>query len=155
MTLIPHAVIPVALAATGVSLATLALGCGGGEPTFTAEEFVEEANANGAGLELGDPLFAAESDDEIYRVALEERHGSKGTGEAPPSEETGAAHEHGGGSLRVSEDAEAAEEEYVRCESAASLLCYRAANVVLIFEPSVEPQTLRRLDGAIRAMESS
>jgi hypothetical protein len=148
-------VIPAALAATAVSLATLALGCGSGGRTFTAEEFVEEANANGAGLELGDPLFAAEGEDEIYRVALQEGHGSEGAGEGPASGETDAAHEHGGGSLRVSEDAEAAEEEYARCESAASLLCYRAANIVLILEPSVEPQQLRGLDAAIRAMESS
>jgi hypothetical protein len=125
--------------------ATLAAGCGDGERTFTAPEFVAEANRNGAALELGAPLTVAAGDDEVYGIAIASR-GGNGRAEA-----TG---EHGGGSLRVTDDDAAAADEHARCESAASLICYRAANVVLIFEPGTAARDLARVEAAIRGMET-
>ncbi|HSJ18235.1 MAG TPA: hypothetical protein VK920_09095 [Solirubrobacterales bacterium] len=137
-------------AATRIALAALVVaaagGCGGDERTFTAPEFVAEANRNGAPLELGAPLTVA-GDDEVYGVAVMER----GAGDRETAEEAG---EHGGGSLRITEDAASAQDEHARCESAASLICYRAANVVLILEPGVPARDLARVAAAIRAMEA-
>lgn len=132
------------LAALGVAAAG---GCGEGERTFTAPEFVAEANRNGAPLELGAPLTVTEGDDEVYGVAVVER-GERRRGGAEEQDE------HGGGSLRITEDASAAEDEHARCESAASLICYRAANVVLILEPGVPARELARVESAIRGMET-
>ena len=141
---------------TRISIALVALaaaaasGCGDDERTFTAPEFVAEANRNGAALELGAALAVTESDDEVYGIAIDER------GEDEHAREDSAeSGEHGGGSLRITEDSGAAEDEHARCESAASLICYRAANVVLILEPGVPAADLARVEAAIRGMESS
>jgi hypothetical protein len=141
----------ITVAAAGrIALAALVLaaagGCGGDERTFTAPEFVAEANRNGAPLELGAPLTVA-GDDEVYGLAVMERR----AGDRETAEEGG---EHGGGSLRITEDAASAQDEHARCESAASLICYRAANVVLILEPGVPARDLARVAAAIRAMEA-
>jgi hypothetical protein len=136
---------PVGTIAVAMCLGAAMAGCGGdGEPTFGAEEFVEAANRNGAGLELGEPLTAAGGEGEIYGVSLR----------SPPGGDGGGEPEHGGGSLRVTDSTQAAEEEHARCEGAASLLCFRAANVVVILEDDVHPAGLARLTDALRAMES-
>ena len=133
-----------ALALFGLALAA----CGSGERTFSAEEFVEEANAHGASLELGEPLSTSESDDELYSLTIEEP-ASHEDAEAVPE----IGHEHGGGSLRVTDSVEDAEAEVERCEQAVSLFCYRAANIVLIFEQDAEPEALSEVAGALRALE--
>ena len=138
----------IALAALGLAAATG--GCGEGERTFTAPEFVAEANRNGAELELGASLTVTAGDDEVYGVAIEggaaADHGREGVGEGS---------EHGGGSLRITDDGGAAEDEHERCESTASLICYRAANVVLILEPGTPATDLARIERAIRRMETN
>lgn len=136
-----------ALAILG-AVALAPLGCGSGERTFDAGEFVEEANKNGAGLSLAEPLSTSDEDAELYSVSLEDT--DKGADESAEAEE---GHEDGGASLRVSPDAEAARREFERCEMAVSLVCYRASNVVLILE-SPEPAVSSRLERALRAMES-
>ena len=80
--------------------------------------------------------------------ALVSEVGNEGRGDG------GGEPEHGGGSLRVTDSTQAAEEEHARCEGAASLLCFRAANVVVILEDDVHPAGLARLTDALRAMES-
>ena len=135
--------VSIALAAIGVAAA--AGGCGEGERTFTAPEFVAEANRHGAALELGAQLTVAAGDDRVYGIAID---GAADDGHA----QEGA--EHGGGSLRVTDDADAAVDEHARCESAASLICYRAANVVLILEPGTSASDLARVDRAIRRLET-
>ena len=127
------------VAAGGLALAA----CGSDERSFTAEEFIDEANAHGAGLELGAPLETTQADAELYQVTAE------GGEEAAPELE----HAHGGGSMKLTADAEAAEAEHARCESAVSLFCYRAANVVLIFEQDSEPEALAQVAEAIKAMQ--
>jgi hypothetical protein len=120
-----------------------------GERSFEAEEFVDEANSHGAGLELGEPLTTTEPESEVYALRLAEPAVEQG-------EEFGVVdeHAHGGGSLTVTEDEDGALEEYRRCESAASLLCYRAANVVVVFEESLPPEDRSRLDAALRSLAS-
>jgi hypothetical protein len=143
-----------AAGALSLAPAALTVGCGEQEATFTAQEFITEANRNGASLELGDPVQASGAEDEIYGLAMEptpesaEGHDEDGAGT------NGESHEHRGGSLRITENDAAAQEEHARCEGAATLLCYRAANVVVILEPEVSPSELARLTNAIRAMGS-
>ena len=50
------------------------------------------------------------------------------------------------------ENADAAREEFERCESAATLTCYRAANVVLYFDAAPGDQRVARVETAIRAL---
>lgn len=136
-------------ASTAAALAVLALSaCGSDERSFSAEEFIEEANAHGANLELGEPLSTSDADVELYSLTIDEPPGGEEIGEGPAIEA-----EHGGGSLRVTESVDEAEAELSRCEQAVSLFCYRAANVVLIFEQDAEPEALSAIAGALRALE--
>lgn len=137
-----------AMLALGTSLA----GCGSDERSFSAEEFVAEANRSGARLKLGVPLSTSDTGDELY--ALEIGHPEEPIKEQGLPEDPEVGREHAGGSLRVSASAGDAEAEYSRCEAAATLLCYRAANVVVILEEGAEPRDLRALETAIKAMES-
>lgn len=136
-------VFTIALFAVAVLLAG---GCGSDEREFSAEEFVEEANSHGAGLELGEALETTD-DAELYAVTVEplEEHAQ--------GEEPEAGHAHGGGSLKVAEDEAAAEAEYARCEETRLLFCYRAANVALVFQQEAEPDTLGQVANALRAMQ--
>ena len=111
--------------------AIVVAGCGSGERSFSAQEFVDEANANGASLALGTRLGGEQA--EIYALRVGAAAGPDG---AP-------AAEAGSGSLRVEDSSDAAEAQYARCEQA-GLFCYRAANVVLVFEADVDPELARR-----------
>jgi hypothetical protein len=119
------------------TLGTVLLVACGGDRNFEASEFVEEANEHGAGMELGEPLSAGETGNEVYAVELA----------------SSATQVHGGGSLVVADDVEAGQAEFARCESAASLVCYRAANVVLRLE-EVDPEQQSQLDEAFSALGS-
>jgi hypothetical protein len=106
------------------------------ERTFSAEEFVEEVNAEGVEMHLGEELSTDEADAELRAVELEPLLGAP---EVPGE----AEHAHAGGSLAVYEDTAAAEDRHGECEGAADLLCYRAANVVVILERGgIEAQRL-------------
>jgi hypothetical protein len=140
----------------GFALALAVVGaaaCGSSERTYTAEEVVQELNARGASLELGQPLSTDDPDAELYAVEMEA--GEEHSGEARPQDAKGElGHEHSGGSLKVTESSDRAEEEFQRCEKAVTLLCYRAANVVLLFEQEADPEQLAELTVAIRALGS-
>jgi len=136
----------VSLLVATLCLAATSTLTGCGERSFTAEEFVDEANANGVALTLGEPLSTEQGGTQLYSVTI-----SEPTGGDPPSGNTEIGESHGGGSLRVEDDSEAAEAEYTRCEQSL-LFCFRAANVVLIVEDA-EPETLARLTAALRAIE--
>jgi hypothetical protein len=124
-------------------------GCGD-ETTFTAEELVAEVNARGAGVRLGEPLTTTQEDLELYALRL------AGTGAAPglPPGDAGSApvDVHGGGTLTIAQDDDAALAEYERCESAVTLICFRAANTVLALEGAVPNQDLARIEAAVSAM---
>jgi hypothetical protein len=122
-----------------VGLLTFA-GCGG-ERTFEPAEFVEEANGEGANLVLGEPLTSIEEGVDVYAISFAE-------------EADGEGHSHSGGSLIVTDDADAAREEHLRCEEAVTLVCYRAANVVLMFDAGPSDRNVAAVDSAIRALAS-
>ncbi len=124
------------LALSCAVIATAVAACGG-ERTFEAEEFVEEANQLGAGLELGERLSSTEGGGEVVAVELA----------------SSATQVHGGGSLVIVDDVEAAQAEFTRCESAAILTCYRAANVVLRLE-EIAPEQRSQLDEAFTDLGS-
>lgn len=118
--------------ALAVTASAFALAACGGDKTFTAEEFIEEVNAEGVNLQLGDPLVTSEEDKELYEVELESLA-------ALPGEKAG----HAGGSLSVYEEAGDADQEMETCAAAADLLCYRASNVVVVLEGGgIEAQQL-------------
>ena len=108
----------------------VALGACGSGPRFDAEGFVDEANSHGAGLKLGAPLDSSQADTELYEVSIE----------------------GGGGTLTVLDTEEDAEAEHARCDRA-GLFCYRAANVVLLFEPDTTPEALAKVAAAFKAMQ--
>jgi len=108
--------------ACAIPICALIAACGEGR-TFTAEEFVEEVNGEGVKLELGEELVTDRDDQELYAVELE-----------PVAELPGSADRHAGGSLSVSDEGEGADEELASCQAAADLLCFRAANVVVVLE---------------------
>lgn len=121
----------------------LLIGCGG-ERTFDAEEFVEAINEQGAFVTLGPVLTTSLDGVEIRSVALTEVSASP-TQPAPVGEEGGS------GAVLVMQSAEEAEVELARCESALSLACFRAANVVLRFE-DLPPTEQARIAGALQAI---
>ena len=121
----------------------LAVGCGGSERTFSAAGFVEEANSHGARLALGAPLETARDGTELHTIELEE---------AEPRRAADVAHAHVGGTLTITPDVTAAAAEFDRCELAASLICFRAANAVLLFEDELEPEEQARIAAALRGM---
>lgn len=145
-------------------LLALASGCNGEKP-YDAGEFVAELNSNDPVIALGEPLTTTDTDQELYAVEVieaagegEGQHaadevGGEGEAEHAADEEEGNDEsEHGtGGSLVVAPDEEEAFAEYERCETALSLLCYRAANVVLRIE-ELAPDDRRRMDHAFIAL---
>jgi hypothetical protein len=130
-----------------IGFAALLLGCGG-ERNFSAEEFVEEANGHGAGLVLGERLTSGSPDVETYALTLEERPPKQGPGN---QDDQGAGH-GGGGSLSVQPGVDEAEREYRNCRNAITLVCFRAANVVLILEESGEIAALKAVEDAVLAL---
>jgi hypothetical protein len=101
------------------------LGACGGERKFTAQEFVEEVGAEGVQINLGEDLTTTETGvTELRAVELEPLVG------APPVPGEGPA----SGSLAVYEDTDGASDRLGECRDSADLLCYQAANVVVILD---------------------
>jgi hypothetical protein len=126
-------------------ITVLVAGCGS-ERIFGAEEFVDAANQRGAGLVLGSTLTTSRPGVEVYALTFQ-TSGESGASTATPAEDTA-------GSLLVSPGSDEALAEYARCQSGGGLICYRAANVVLLFEGAVPPDDLARVTRAVRAMGS-
>jgi hypothetical protein len=117
------------------ALAGLA-GCGGG-PTFTAAEFVDRINDEGVAVRLGQQLPSSGGAEHIYAVILPPL-----PGEPPPAPGTeggpGAS-----GSLYVFDDTGSAEDELTACRGSGGLVCFRAENIVVLFESGgIEAQRL-------------
>ena len=101
-------------------------GCGG-EPRFTSEEFVDGIVRQGVELRLGQPLVTDEEGKELYAVELEPLGGPRVDSQGEPV--------RSGGSLSVYDENEGdPDAELASCEMAADLLCFRAANVVVVLE---------------------
>lgn len=117
-----------------VAISAIALAACSSERTFTAQEFVDEVNAEGVELRLGEELFTEGEDKELYALELE-----------PVAQLPGEDGEagHTGGSLSVYEDTGGADGEIEACQAAADLLCYQAGNVVVVLEGGgIESQQL-------------
>ncbi len=114
------------IAATALSLAAAAAGCGD-EQQFTAEKFVRDVNREGVKLKLGEPLTTDEEGKDLYAVELQPVGGPRVDSQGDPVE--------AGGSISVyDENGGEPDAEYQTCQRAADLLCYRAANVVIVLE---------------------
>lgn len=112
-----------------------------------AQSFVDAVNAEGAGLELGPSLSTSNPEHQIYAIELE------GGRDKEEMREGGQAY-LGGGSVTVTAGEDEARREYEECETAVSLLCYRAGNVALMLEDEVGPAERDRIDAAISALAS-
>jgi hypothetical protein len=138
-----------ALAAAFLSAAVGLAGCGGEQKTFSASEFIDEVNAQGVEIRLGRPLQGGEGR-ELHEITLAQLPGLP-----PPApgehEEEHATEEGVGGTLYVFDDTGAAEEQLAACRNSGGLVCYRAENVVVLFEEAgIEAQ---RLAVAIQRLE--
>ena len=127
-----------------VSCCAVFAGCGATETTFTAQNFIDEANANDAGLVLGAPLDSLRDDVSSYQLRFE------GTGGVDAN--AAPADAHGGGTLEITADSQAGASEFERCENAASLVCFRAANAVVYFAGALAQADLARVETALLAM---
>jgi hypothetical protein len=122
---------------TAIALATALLavvaGCGG--ERMSAEEFVDAVGEEGVRMKLGDELLTDDSGKELYALELEPLPGA--------GLDTGGGKAHIGGSLAVYDEDEGADRGFETCQVAADLLCYRAANVVIVLEGGgIEAQRL-------------
>jgi hypothetical protein len=133
-----------AFLAAAAALVALA-GCGA--PYEDAQSFVDAANAEGAGFELGPSLSSSNPDYDIYALELE------GAQDPHEGEEAGQAH-LGGGSITVAPGEDEALAEYEECEAAATLLCWRAGNVTLVLEGEIGAEERARVSDAISALGS-
>lgn len=132
--------LPVAVAI--LAAAGLAAGCG--ERDFDAPDLVDELNAAGAGLELGEEISATEG------TTVTTVNFAEAEGEEPHA---GGDHEHTEGAVVVLDDAEAASAEFTRCESAVDFICFRAANAVLRFA-GITPEEQARMTAAVSSLET-
>ena len=142
-------------AAAIAAVAAVTLGACGGEAEFDAPGFVELANEAGAGMELREELLSTGVDVEVWAVSFpEDGSGAAPTGASEELDHEGEAHAHGtAGSLAVAADADTARGEFERCEASATLVCFRAANVVLRLEGATAEET-NRLGEVFRSLES-
>jgi hypothetical protein len=118
-----------------------AAGCG--STSFGAEEFVKKANENGAGIELGPSLGSSQPGKKTYEVDLVVAPGSP----QPTGEENGLR-----GSLSTYDTQEAADRGLRECQATTELLCYQAANVVMVFGGSQPNAVQLRLAAALKKM---
>lgn len=132
-----------ALAGAGALLALA--GCGAAYDD--AQSFVDAANEEGAGFELGPTLSSTNPENKIYALEI------KGAADPREAREPGQA-SLGGGSVTVTPGDDEAKAEYDQCEAAVSLLCYRAGNVALVLEGEIGPEERARVDAAISALAS-
>lgn len=131
------------LVAAACAFALTGAACGeGGSRTFEPQEFVDAANAEGAGLALGDSLRSSEPEvEEVYELEFE---GGEHSGESESEE-----HADEGASLIVGADDEAAIAAYERCEATVTLLCFRAANVAIVFRGEASAPEAQRIQRAL------
>jgi hypothetical protein len=109
--------------------AALTAGCGGAS-NLTATDFINGVNEEGVEIKLGEELSRT-GGRELYAVQLVQLPGHPEP--APGTEE----HEHeqpGSGTLYIFDDSGAAEQQMDACRGSAGLTCYRAQNMVVLFE---------------------
>jgi hypothetical protein len=125
--------------------AALVIGCGS-EPTLTASEFVDRINAEGVSIELGRRLASSGGTEELYAVTLPPL-----PGERPPPAGSEAA-PGASGSLYLFGDTGGAEDQLKACQASAGLLCFRAANIVVILDEESSRLEAQRLAVAMKRL---
>jgi hypothetical protein len=123
-------------------LCLLAAGCGG-DDNFTATGFVERVNEQGVQMRLG-PQLSNAGDRTLYEIRLTPLPGEP---PPPPGEDEGSP---GRGTLYVFDGSDGAKQQLEACQESGGLACYRANNVVVVFESSSLES--RRLGIAIQRM---
>lgn len=113
--------------------------CGSDDDGFDAESLVATLNEAGAGLSLGERLTTTDEGDEVRALAF--------AAGAP------ANSSRADGAIVVLGDEDAARDEFARCESAISFVCFRAANAVLRFS-GIDGRERRRLSAALQRIET-
>jgi len=126
-------------AATTAATALLLAGCGSGERVFEPEELVTELNGSGANIKLGPILTTNPDGVDVTSVFVADPAGQG---------------DLGAGTMVLLEDTEAARDEFARCESTPSLICFRAANGVLRFEELL-PAGQAQVEVALREIETA
>jgi hypothetical protein len=128
-----------------IALVALSAGCGGGHD-FTASQFVDRVNAEGVKMVLGERLPSGSGASELYAVSLPPLPGEP----APPSRSEGGPGAHG--TLYVYADSGGATVELDACRRSGGLLCFRAANIVVILSEEGTPIEASRLALAMRKL---
>ena len=111
-----------------VLICALAAGCGGAD-NFTASGFVHRVNDEGVQMRLGRQLSST-GNRTLFVVRL-----TPLPGEPPPapSDREGPP---GRGTLYVFDSSDGARQQLEACQGSGGLACYRANNVVVVFESS-------------------
>ena len=123
-------------------------GCGTSEKTFTASGFVDQVNEQGVSLELGRQLPTGSDADSVYAVTLPRLPGEP---RAPDTEGSGRDPI---GTLYVYGDPGGAGDRLDACRASGGLLCFRAANIVVVFDQEVGAISAQRLGVAIERLGS-
>ena len=119
------------IAALGIVTAVAAPAACGDERKLTASGFVDQVNEQGVSLQLGRELETTGGAEQLYAVTL-----------------PGAS-----GSLYVYGDTGGASDQLDACRASAGLICFRAANVVVVLDEESSPLATQRLAVAIEGLE--
>ena len=121
-------------------------GCGSSSRTLTASEFIDRINAEGVSIILGQQLSTSGGADELHEVRLPALPGEP---KPPPDSE---AEPGASGSLYVFNDVGGAEDQVEACQASAGLLCFRAANIVVVLDEQSSPLEAQRFAVAVRRL---
>jgi hypothetical protein len=126
-----------------VAVPAVALAGCGSQKTFTASDFVGKVKAQGVSLHLGRQLATQGGAKQLYAITLPRLPGEP----APPPDEEGGRGPNG--SLYVYDDADGAGNELRACRASQGLLCFRAANVVVVLDQDTGGIAAQQLGVAI------
>jgi hypothetical protein len=118
----------------------LLVGCSSTQ-MFTASEFVDRINAEGVSIELGRQLPSGGNAKELWAVTLP----------ALPGEPAGARN-GASGTLYVFGDTGGAVDQLKACRGSGGLLCFQAANIVVILGDEGSGLEAQRLAVAMRRL---
>jgi hypothetical protein len=121
--------------------------CGSGQ-TFTASEFVDRINAEGVSIELGRQLTSGGNAKELYAVSLPPLPGEPAP---PPGSDGGPG---ASGSLYVFSDNGHADDQMSACRGSGGLLCFQAANIVVVLSDEGGGIEAQRLAVAMKRLAS-
>jgi hypothetical protein len=125
---------------TLIAASLLVPGCGGGGQTFTGSEFIDRISVQGLSIELGRRLHSGGDAKELYAVRLPPLRGERGHGAS--------------GTLYVFGDNGGADDQLAACHGSSGLLCFRAANVVVVLGDEGSGLEAQRLAVAMKRLAS-